>query len=68
MIVNLPDPGQVYEPTRVRNLLEIIRRAFGSAVSSTEAAPCALLQAPDLSVWKVEVTNAGALTATKVQG
>ena len=68
MIVNLPDPGQAYEPTRMRNLMEILRRALGTAVSSTDASPCVLLQAPDLSVWRVEVTNAGALTATKVQG
>jgi hypothetical protein len=52
----------------MRNLMEILRRALGTAVSSTEASPCVLLQAPDLSVWKVEITNAGALTATKVQG
>ncbi|HEY4250649.1 MAG TPA: hypothetical protein VGM87_05600 [Roseomonas sp.] len=47
---------------------DAIRRAFAAVVSTQEAVPFVLLQAPDRSVWRVTVDDAGALQAEKIQG
>lgn len=64
MRVQIPDAGDKFEASRMRQLVEAIRRAFVPAVSSTEAAPSILLQAPDGSVWRVTVNSLGVLSVT----
>jgi len=43
-----------------------LERLLQRTVNTSEAVQGILLQAPDGSVWKVEVTNAGVLTTTSV--
>jgi hypothetical protein len=66
MIVNLPTPPTGYDREYFRFSFSLIERLFSRTVSTTEAVSGILLQAPDGSVWRVEVTNAGVLTTTSV--
>lgn len=66
MIVNLPTPPAGYDREYFRFSFSLLERQLQRTVSTTEAVQGILLQAPDGSVWKVQVTNAGALTTTSV--
>ncbi len=66
MIVNLPTPPTGYEREYFRFSFSLIERLFSRTVSTTEAVSGILLRAPNGSVWRVEVTNAGVLTTTSV--
>jgi hypothetical protein len=66
MIVNLPTPPTGYDREYFRFSFSLIERLFSRTVSTTEAVSGVLLRAPNGSVWKVEVTNAGVLTTTSV--
>ncbi len=66
MIVNLPTPPTGYDREYFRFSFSLLERLFSRAVSTTEAVSGVLLRAPNGSVWKVEVTNAGVLTTTSV--
>ncbi|CAB4146549.1 hypothetical protein UFOVP500_28 [uncultured Caudovirales phage] len=66
MIVNLPTPPSGYDREYFRFSFSLLERQLQRTVSTTEAVQGILLQAPDGSVWKVQVTNAGALTTTSV--
>lgn len=63
MRITLPDV-----PGPARQAFDAVRRAFASVVSTQEAVPALLLQAPDRSVWRVTVDDDGALTTEKIQG
>jgi hypothetical protein len=47
---------------------EALTRAMVPVVTTDEAVPFVHLRAPDGGVWRIEVNDAGALVATKVQG
>lgn len=64
MNINLPDPGTA----ALRDAFAAIKRAFNLTATTQAPVECVLLLAPDKSAWRVAVDNAGALTATKVQG
>jgi hypothetical protein len=66
MIVNLPTPPTGYDREYFRFSFSLIERLFSRTVSTTEAVSGVLLQAPNGSVWRVGVTDAGALTTTSV--
>lgn len=68
MRLDLPDPGAGPHALALRQAFDALRRGFLALVSTQEAAPAILLQAPDRSVWRVTVSNAGALSAEKIQG
>jgi hypothetical protein len=69
------DRGTLSPDARLNNLVRIVdtiqeklRNLTKAYVSKETANDSVLLQAPDKSVWIVKVTNAGALTVTKVSG
>jgi hypothetical protein len=64
MIVNLPTPPTGYDREYFRFSFSLIERLFSRTVSTTEAVSGVLLRAPNGSVWRVEVTDAGVLTTT----
>ena len=66
MIVNLPTPPAGYDREYFRFSFSLLERLFQRAINTSEAVQGILLQAPDGSVWKVQVTNAGVLTTTSV--
>lgn len=68
MRLDLPDPGAGPHAVALRQAFDALRRGFLALVSTQEASPAILLQAPDRSVWRVSVSNAGAVTAEKIQG
>lgn len=68
MRLDLPDPGAGPHAVPLRQAFDALRRSFLALVSTQEASPAILLQAPDRSVWRVTVSNAGALSAEKIQG
>jgi hypothetical protein len=45
-----------------------IRNTQQDAMSNVTANRALLLHSPDLAVWEITITNAGAITATKIQG
>lgn len=53
-------------PGAVGQALNAVRRAFLTVVTTDAAAPHLLLQAPSGKVFRVSVTDAGALAATEV--
>ncbi len=66
MIVNLPTPPTGYDREYFRFSFSLLERLLSRTVNTSEAVQGILLQAPDGSVWKVQVDNAGALTTTSV--
>lgn len=68
MRLTLPDPGAGPHAPALRQAFDALRRGFLALLSTEEASPFVLLQAPDKSVWRVTVTNAGALQTEKIQG
>lgn len=68
MNVQLPDVGDTFSASRMRHLVQAIRKALQPAVSSDEAAPMVILRAPNGGIWEVTIDNAGVITTTKVQG
>jgi len=66
MIVNLPTPPTGYDREYFRFSFSLLERLFSRTVSTTEAVSGVLLRAPNGSVWRVEVTDAGVLTTTSV--
>ena len=55
-----------YERAAIARAFDNIRRALTFAVSTEEAVSSVLLEAPDGTVYKVEVDNSGNLTTTAV--
>jgi hypothetical protein len=55
-----------YEKAAIMRAFDNIRRALTFAVSTEEAVSSVLLEAPDGTVYKVEVDNSGNLTTTVV--
>jgi hypothetical protein len=45
-----------------------IKRVQRDAMSNVTANRAVLLHSPDLAVWEISITNAGAIIATKIQG
>jgi hypothetical protein len=62
----LPTPPERWDRSYVSRLLETIRQNFGRCLSKETANESILLQSPNGSVFKITVTDAGALTATQV--
>jgi hypothetical protein len=61
-----PLPPPQYDTGFLARVMETIRVSFMGTIGKTEAVESVLLQAPDGSVWKVTVSNAGTLTTTVV--
>ena len=68
MRINLPPVIPRYDPHAENARQEALVRALVPVVTTDEAVPYVHLQAPDGGVWQVTVTDAGVLTAVKVQG
>jgi hypothetical protein len=66
MIINLPTPPEGYDREYFRFSFALIEKTILRTVGTNEAVSGILLQAPNGSVWRVEVTDAGALTTTSV--
>jgi len=66
MIISFPYPPARYDPEYSRQLVEQLQHGFSWVLSTRNTSPYALLTSPDQSVWKIEVSDAGALTATKI--
>lgn len=66
MRLQLPDPGNGPHAAPLRTAFEALRRAFMGTVTTGEAVPLVLLQAPDGGTWRVTVSNAGALQVVRV--
>jgi len=66
MIVNLPTPPEGYDREYFRFSFSLIERTLLRTVGTNEAVGSIMLQAPNGSVWKVAIDNAGALTTTSV--
>jgi hypothetical protein len=68
----LNDPGEVFRnPGQlefVRNLVRLLKDAFGKAVIRDQASPFIHLQAPNGGVYKVSVGDTGALRVEYVRG
>lgn len=63
-----PVPHGLPATAYLRTLVDELQRALIPALVTTEAVPHIRLLSPDGSVWRIEVTNLGALTATKETG
>jgi hypothetical protein len=64
---NLPHPMSTsYDLTWGQRLVDTLHLAFNRVLSTETASPFALLIAPDKGVWKVTVSNAGAITTVKM--
>jgi len=64
---NLPHPMTTsYDLTWAQRLVDTLSLAFNRVLSTETASPFVLLIAPDKGVWKVSVTNAGAVTTVKM--
>lgn len=68
MIVSFPSPPSNYASNAMTQILDTIRRAFVSVVSSNEAAPRILLQSPNGTVYQITVSDTGALTTAVQSG
>jgi hypothetical protein len=68
MRVQLPDPGERYDGQLLRHLMQVLRRAFNSALSSDEAAPRMLLRSPGGKTFQVTVDDTGTLQVSQVSG
>lgn len=67
----LGDPAQAFANADqlqfMRQLVSIIRTQFGKFISRDTAVPFVLLQAPGGATYRVEVNDAGQLTATNAR-
>jgi hypothetical protein len=69
MPINVPKfPNVPNLEATLNQVSRAIENLRDRAISKEKANDSVLLQAPDKSVWIVKVTNAGALTVTKVSG
>ena len=66
MRLQVPNPPQTYDAGFFNRAFATIGQAFTFTVTRIEAVDNILLQAPDGSVWKVTVDNAGNLVTTSV--
>jgi hypothetical protein len=62
-----PTPAR-YDPEYQRRLLEALRQQFDLVLSTETANTSLLLRSPGGKVYEITVSDAGALTATYVQG
>jgi hypothetical protein len=64
---NLPHPiSTSYDLSWAQRLVDTISLAFNRVLSTETASPFALLVAPDGGVWKVSVSNVGAIVTVKM--
>jgi len=66
MIINFPWPGDRYDAAHARQMVEELQRGFTRVLSTETSAPYLLLTSPDQSVWKVTISDLGALAAVKL--
>lgn len=66
MRISVPNPPANYDPGFFSRAFSSIEQMFNFTVTRVEAVDNILLQAPDGSVWKVTVDNAGNLVTTSV--
>jgi hypothetical protein len=66
MIIRFPYPGDRYDPVHARQLVDQLQRGFARVLSTETSAPYLLLTSPDQSVWKVTISDMGALAAVKL--
>lgn len=63
MIVNFPSPPSDLNDYLTK-VFQVIRESFIPVVSKDQAVPRVLLQSPNGTVYSIEVSNAGTITAT----
>jgi hypothetical protein len=64
---NIPHPMEgSFNATWGQRLVDTLHLAFNRVLSTETASPFALLIAQDGGVWKVTVSNAGAITTVKM--
>jgi hypothetical protein len=66
MKIDPPRFDNSVEPAAMRQLVELLKSAFGSVVSTRETSPYLLLSSPDGSVWKVTIDDTGVLGTAKL--
>ena len=66
MRLQVPNPPQTYDAGFFNRAFAMIGQSLTFTVTRIEAVDNILLQAPDGSVWKVTVDNAGNLATTSV--
>jgi len=66
MRANLPPAPAAYDAGYFTRALSALDQIVGQTVNKIEAVDSVLLQAPNGSVYKLTVSNAGTLTATAV--
>lgn len=68
MNVNFPSPPGSISASYIIQVLDIIRKAFVSALSKDQSTPRILLSAPDGTIYQVTVSNTGVLTTAVNDG
>lgn len=63
MIINFPAPPPGLPPFFTQ-FLQVLKDTFLTVVSKDQAVPRVLLQSPNGTVYSIEVSNAGTITAT----
>ena len=66
MKFNIPTPPETYNASNMAAAFQSIKSAMGDAVSPTQSVGGIMLQSPNGSVYRITVSNAGAVTATAV--
>jgi len=62
MRVNFPGPAPAnYSQGFIMQVLSRLTLTFSQVLSSQQEGPCVVLSSPDGKIWRVSVSNAGAL-------